>query len=162
LPLSVPYCSVRIQYSGPPGSVIAVVSGTEARGDLAIDSRVANKGNGWAGSGANPWHLDEETESIQFLTNLGDQMVQIGYVVTAGGVHYYLGELKLNPHETRAIDIRQLCDAQEADFKGNKIPAGSDGRRSVLPLAGRRSLRPHSTAGRFSLGRRAALGYVLV
>lgn len=90
---------------------------------------MANEGNGWASSGANPWHLDEETESIQFLTNQGDRAVRIGYVVTAGGVNYYLGELKLNPHETRAIDLRKLRDAQEPDFQGNKIPAGA--RRAV-------------------------------
>jgi len=72
-----------------------------------------------------PSHLDDETESIQFLTNLGDQVVRIGYVVTAGGVNYYLTDLKLNPHETRAIDLRKLRDAQQADFKKNKIPAGA-------------------------------------
>ena len=55
--------------------------------------------------------------------------MRIGYVVTAGGVHYYLTDLKLNPHETRAIDLRKLRDAQEPDFQGNKIPAGA--RRAV-------------------------------
>jgi hypothetical protein len=36
--------------------------------------------------------------------------------------------LKLNPHETREIDMRKLRDGQEKDFKGNKIPASaSDG-----------------------------------
>jgi len=111
LPLPPPYCSIRIQCGGPPGSVIGEVSSIEQKGDLVIDSRVANKGNGWAGSGANPWHLDEETESIQFLTNQGDREVRIGYVVTAGGVNYYLTDLKLNPHETRAIDLRKLRGA---------------------------------------------------
>jgi hypothetical protein len=131
LPLPRPFCSIGIQYSGAPGSVIGEVSSIEAKGDLVVDSRVANEGNGWAGSGGNPWHLDEETESIQFLTNLGEREVRIGYVVSAAGVNYYLTELKLKPHETRAIDIRKLRDAQQADFKKNKIPAdATDG--SVL------------------------------
>src|SRR2546427_12756774 len=66
LPLPLPYCSIRIQYSGPPGSAIAEVSSIEQREDLVIDTRLANEGDSWAGSGANPWHLDAETESILF------------------------------------------------------------------------------------------------
>jgi hypothetical protein len=138
-----PFCSVRIQYSGPAGSMQAAVSSIESRGNLVVDSRVQNEGNGWAGSGAHPWHLDEDTESILFLTNESDQAARIGFKVTASGVTYYLTNLRLNPHETRAIDMRKLRDAQEADFLGNKIPAGAtDGsvnwiRLDNLPVMGR-------------------------
>ena len=143
LPLPLPHCSIRIQYSGAPGTVIGGVSSIEMNGDLVIDSPVANEGNGWAGSGANPWHLDSETESILFLTNMGEKECPIGFQVRAGGVHYYLTDLVLKPRETRAIDIRKLRDAQEADFLGNKIPASAtDGsvywvRAENVPVMGR-------------------------
>jgi len=138
-----PFCSVRIQYSGPPGSMQAAVSSVESRGNLVVDSRVQNEGNGWAGSGAHPWHLDEDTESILFLTNESDQPARIGFKVTANSTTYYLTNLRLNPHETRAIDMRKLRDAQQPDFLGNKIPAGAtDGsvnwiRLDNLPVMGR-------------------------
>jgi hypothetical protein len=45
---------------------------------------------------------------------------RIGFVITVGGVHYYLTRLKLAPHETRAIDLGQLRDQQRPDFKGHK------------------------------------------
>ncbi|HET7099604.1 MAG TPA: hypothetical protein VFJ52_00520, partial [Terriglobia bacterium] len=125
LPLPLPYCSIRIQYSGPPGSMIAQVSSVDARQDLVVDARTANEGDGWAGSGVNPWHVDSQTRSILFLTDESDKPARIGFRVTAGGVTYWLTHLKLNPHETRAIDLGQLRDAQAADFKGNKIPAGA-------------------------------------
>ncbi len=121
----------------------AEVSSVEARSDLVVDARVENEGNGWAGSGANPWHLDQNTESILFLTNESDKPARIGFQVTANGIHYYLTQLKLQPHETRAINIRQLRDAQLADFRGNKIPAaatdGSVGwiRIDNVPVMGR-------------------------
>ena len=135
LPLPLPYGSIRVQYSGPPGSLVAEVSSIETKGSLVIDSRVANEGDGWAGSGANPWHLDSESESILFLTNMGDQEVPIGFQVQAGGVHYYLTDLRLKPHETRAIDLHKLRDAQQPDFQGNTIPAAAtDG--SVLWIRG--------------------------
>ncbi|MGH9451735.1 MAG: hypothetical protein ACRD11_14555, partial [Terriglobia bacterium] len=119
------------------------VSSVETASHMVVDARVENEGNGWAGSGANPWHLDKNTESILFLTNESDKPCPIGFEVTANGVHYYLTNLKLNPHETRAIDIRALRDAQKPDFKGNKIPSGAtDGsvnwiRLDDVPVMGR-------------------------
>jgi hypothetical protein len=143
LPLPLPFCSIRIQCSGPPGSVIGEVSSVEAKGDLVIDSRLANERDGWAGSGAHPWHLDEETESILFLTNMSEKSARIGFDMVAGGVHYYLTRLKLKPHETRAIDLRKVRDEQKPDLKGHKVPAGaSDGsvvwsRLDHVPVMGR-------------------------
>ncbi len=143
LPLPSPYASIRIQYSGPPGSAIAEVSSIEEKRDLVIDSRLANEGDGWAGSGAHPWHLDDETESILFLSNMGDKDARIGFHVQANGVHYYLTKLKLSPHETRAVDLRKLRDAQKPDFRKNTIPAkATDGsvlwiRLDDVPVMGR-------------------------
>ncbi|HKS95907.1 MAG TPA: hypothetical protein VJV74_07200, partial [Terriglobia bacterium] len=91
-------------------------------------ARTMNEGDGWAGSGSNPWHLDANTESILFLTDESDMPARIGFHVVANGVTYYLTNLKLSPHETRAINIRKLRDAQNTDFLKNTIPAGaSDG-----------------------------------
>jgi hypothetical protein len=123
LPLPLPYCSIRIQHSGLPGSVQAQVTSVEAKSNLIVDSHVQNEGNGWAGSGANPWHLDENTESILFLTDESDQPARMGFSVTANSVRYSLTELQLSPHETRVIDLRKLRDAQLPDFQGKLIPA---------------------------------------
>jgi hypothetical protein len=143
LPLPLPYCSIRIDYSGPPGTVAGEVSSIESKGDLVVDSRLANEGDGWAGSGGHPWHLDEETESILFLTNMGEKEVPIGFQVQADGLHYYLTDLRLHPRETRAIDLRKLRDKQEADFRGHTIPStATDGsvlwiRLEDVPVMGR-------------------------
>lgn len=124
---------------------------------MVIDSHVANEGDGWAGSGGNPWRLDEETESVLFLTNMGEKAAEIGFQVQSTGVHYYLTDLRLKPHETRAIDIRKLRDAQKPDFQGNVIPAeASDGsvlwiRMDNLPVMGRMLVLKH--------GRRMASNY---
>ena len=116
----------------------------ESAGDLVVDSHVMNEGNPWAGSGANPWHLDQDTESILFLTNESGQPAHIGFKVTANGSpSYFLTSLLLNPQETRAIDLRKLRDAQTPDFKKNKVPgAAADGsviwiRGDNLPVMGR-------------------------
>jgi len=139
----IPYASIRIQYSGKPGSMMAEVASVDETQDLVVDAKLQNEGNGWAGSGANPWHLDNETESYLFLTDMGEQPVGIGFKVWANGQSYYLGKLKLIPHETRMIDLRKLRDAQRADLEKNTIPAGAaDGsvlwiRLDDVPVVGR-------------------------
>lgn len=143
LPLPLPFCSVRIQYSGAPGSAQAQVSSVEENNNLIVDATPQNEGDGWAGSGANPWHIDPNTESVLFLTNMGDKPSRIAFEVTANNVHYYLTQLVLSPHETRAIDLRALRDAQTPDLKGNRIPANAtDGsvnwvRADLVPVTGR-------------------------
>ncbi len=143
LPGPVPYSSLRIQYSGPPASLVAELASVEEQKDLVVDSKLQDEGWGWAGSGANPWHLDDETDSIVFLTNAGDKDVPIGFEVTANNSHYYLTKLRLAPHETRAINLRELRDSRRPDFKRNTIPAAAtDGsvswiRLDDVPVTGR-------------------------
>jgi hypothetical protein len=111
-------------------------------GSTAIDAQMANE-DGWSGSGANPWHLDANTESVLFFTNESDQPAHVGLSITAENVHYFLTSLELAPYETRAIKIRQLRDAQTADFKGHKVPLdATDGsvnwvRMDDVPMTGR-------------------------
>jgi hypothetical protein len=142
LPLPLPFCSIRIQYSGAPGTLVAQVSSVDHRQDLVVDAPVENEGDGWAGSGANPWHLDKNTEAILFLADESDEPARIGFSVGANGVGYFLTSLELAPHETRAINLRALRDAQIPDFKGNRIPAdAADGgvnwiRLDNVPVSG--------------------------
>lgn len=74
---------------------------------------------------------------------MGDKEVPIGFEVTANEVHYYLSKLRLAPHETKAIDLRKLRDAQEPGYQGVKIPAeATDGsvtwiRVEDVPVMGR-------------------------
>jgi Bacterial Ig-like domain (group 2) len=85
-------------------------------------------------------------ESIPFLSNNSDRrdrFARARFSIWAKRTVYNLIKLRLAPHETRAIDLRKLRDAQQADFKGNKIPAGAtDGsvhwiRLDNLPVVGR-------------------------
>ena len=101
-----------------------------------------NTGNNFAGSGAHAWHLDNQTESVLYLSNLGNQECPIGMRVQANGVAYFVTDVRLKAHETRAINLRQLRDAQKTDFQGHKIPAdAADGsvlwaRLKNLPVTG--------------------------
>lgn len=143
LPLPLPFCSIQVRYSGPPGSAIAEISSVERHQDLVVDSKLGDPNDRLSGSGINPWHLDEQTESFLFLTNEGNDAAHVAFQIQAEGVRYHLTDLKINPHETRAIDIRKLRDAQKPDLFGNKIPAkATDGslfwvKMDKVPMIGR-------------------------
>lgn len=143
LPLPLPYCSIQVQYSGQPGSAIVEVSSVERNQNFVVDSKLGDPSDRLSGSGINPWHLDEQTESVLFLTNEGDAPARVAFQIQAQGVRYHLTNLKINAHETRAIDVRKLRDAQKPDLFGNKIPANAtDGtlfwvKMDKVPMIGR-------------------------
>lgn len=93
--------------------------------------------------------MDDETDSVLFLTNMGNKVTPIGCQVQANGIHYYLTDLALKPHETRAISLRKLRDAQKPDLFGSKIPPGATdgsvvwGRASNVPVMGRLVVMQH-------------------
>jgi hypothetical protein len=140
---SIPYCTIRIQYSGDPGSAIAEVSSVEKDQDLVVDNKLANEGDDMAFSGANPWHADKESRSVLFLSNIGEEDARIGFRIHVGSVTYFLTNILLKPHETKPIDIGQLRDQKKPDVHGALIPAqatdGSVNWRSLDggPVAGR-------------------------
>ncbi|MBZ5555214.1 MAG: hypothetical protein LAO21_21085 [Acidobacteriia bacterium] len=128
VPLPLSFCAIRIQYDGAPESISSEIVSTEQNGRATFSFFLTNEGDGYAMSGTSSWHLDAKTESILFLTNMGEDDSRIGFTVKANGLDYYLTNLKLKAHETRAIDLRKLRDSQTEDFRKNKIPvSASDG-----------------------------------
>lgn len=142
LPLPLPYCALRIAYNGPPGSLIADVIAFDEDGEAEAIGTM-NEGDGYAGSLASYWSIDDHTDFCVFLTNMGDEDCGVGFRIEAGGVEYHLTELKLTPHETKVINLRELRDRQVPDFRGNKIPTNvAEGRLSyirmdLVPMMGR-------------------------
>jgi len=135
LPLPLPYCSIRIQYNGPRGSVIGELNAVNETSGRANPIGLANEGNGYVGSLSSYWSFDERTDFVVFLTNMGEKNCRVGFRIEAGGETYFLTNLKLIPHETRQISLRELRDKQEPDFQGHVIPANvSEGRLSYIRL----------------------------
>jgi hypothetical protein len=143
LPLPLPFCSLRIQYNGPPGSVIGHLITVNEANDDAESILLANEGNGYAGSLASYWSLDEDTDFFVFLTNMGEKPCGVGFRIEVGELAYFLTSLNLDPHETKVINLRELRDKQEPDFRGTVIPAqATEGRLSYIrvdnvPMMGR-------------------------
>jgi len=135
LPLPLPYCSIRIQYNGPRGSVIGELTAVNETSGMASQIGLANEGNGYVGSLSSYWSFDERTDFIVFLTNMGEKECRVGFRIEAGGATYFLTHLKLISHETKPINLRELIDKHEPDFQGSLIPANTtEGRLSYIRL----------------------------
>jgi hypothetical protein len=143
LPLPLPFISLRIQYSGPPGSVIGHLVDVNETNDDAQSILLANEGNGYAGSLASYWSLDDDTDFYVFLTNMGDKPCGVGFRIEVGNVVYFLKNPQLAPRETKVINLREVRDKEEPDIRGTVIPAqATDGRLDYIrmdygPLMGR-------------------------
>jgi hypothetical protein len=123
LPLPLPYASIRIQHSGVAGTLTAEVSSVEQMGDLVVDNHLANEADRmFTNSGINPWHLDNETDSMLFLTNTGGDLAKVLVRVNASSVEYVLNDVELKPYETVAVDLKAWRRAQQKDRNGNVIP----------------------------------------
>ncbi len=150
LPLPMPYCALRIQYNGPPGSLLAEINVMDDEGDVADTPGVVNEGNGYAGSLSSHWSFDEKSDFLVFLTNMGDKECPVGFRIKVGSVVYYLTDLKLIPHETKVIKLRKLRDKQQPDFRGNLIPASATQgtlsyiRIHLVPIMGRVMMWPRT------------------
>jgi len=122
LPLPLPFCSIRIQHNGPPGSLMAEVTSLNESSGKVNQIVVANEGNGYAGSLVSYWSFDEKTDFIVFLTNMGDKPCQMAFRIDAGGVDYYFQAPVLRARETLYINLRDMRDKQEPDPMGHTMP----------------------------------------
>jgi len=148
LPLPLPFCSLRVQYNGPPGSVIGQLTAVNENNAKVNPIPLDNEGNGYVGSLASYWSFDDETDFIVFLTNMGNKDCRVAFKIEAEGVEYNLTRLKLIPHETKYINLRELRNKQEPDFRGNVLPATvTEGRLMYnradnVPMTGRVAVVP--------------------
>jgi len=83
LPLPLPYCSIQVKNSGSPGSAVAEISSVAHNQDLVVDSKLGDPTDRLSGSGINPWHLDDQTESVLFLANEGDAPARVAFQIQA-------------------------------------------------------------------------------
>jgi hypothetical protein len=122
LPLPLPFCAVRVQHNGPPGSLIAEMTAVNETTNQARQIRIENEGNGYAGSLVSYWSLEGKKDFLAFLTNMGERDCRVAFAIQAGSVKYLPHPIKLAPHETRVIGFRELRDKQIADADGHVLP----------------------------------------
>lgn len=135
LPLPLPFCQLRMVYSGPPGSVEAEVRTVEEDSGAEEEIPIRNEGDGYAGSLASYWSFDEDTDFYVFFTDLSDKPGRFAMRIEAGGITYFGPGIELGPHETKFINMRREIALQRPDVLGRLLPKdATEGRLTYIRL----------------------------
>ncbi|HWX41245.1 MAG TPA: hypothetical protein VN345_08855, partial [Blastocatellia bacterium] len=120
---------IDIDYSGPPGSVVARLVCFDQSGDLSFDAPVKDPLAGVMGSdsGSYPWRLDGGFTTVVHLKNYTSKPVYGIVQVRYEGGTYNPERISLAPYQTIALDIKELRDAQKPDIRGGVMPKDIEG-----------------------------------
>jgi hypothetical protein len=114
---------VDIEYSGQPGAVIARLTSADKSGDYSFDVPIKDPMAGsMRGSGGYPWRLDGGHNTVVHLKNTVDKPVHAIVQVRYDGSSYNLERIKMGAHQSVAVDIGQLRDAQQQDIREAVMP----------------------------------------
>jgi hypothetical protein len=104
-----------------PGTVIGRLTSYDASGEHSFDVPIKDP-EGGPSNGSYPWRLDSGYSTVLHLKNTLDKEATAIYKLIYEDGEYNPKPVKLAPHQTIAIDIRNLRDAQEEDLRGVVMP----------------------------------------
>lgn len=113
---------LKIEHTGEPGSLVATLSSIDQSKSLVVGvplvSRVPNSAKG----GTHPFLIDENTQSIAYITNTVQKPTKALLVIFHEGGLYTPELIGIGPGATVAIDIGQLRDSQTKDVLDRTLP----------------------------------------
>ena len=115
---------VDIEYSAAPGSVIARIVSFDRTQDFSFDVPMKDPLAEMMGvnTGGYPWRLDGGYNTVVHLKNSTAKPVDAIMQIRYDEGNYNPELIKLGPHQTVAVDIRRLRDAQQRDIRGGVMP----------------------------------------
>lgn len=114
--------AIRIETSGPPGSLLAALSSLDRGRGLVVDVPLLSVPPSSGFGGSHPFTLEKGFRSVAYLTNTSDQPTTASYLILHEGGHYSSGILELAPHETLSVDFQRLRDEGRPDLAGRTLP----------------------------------------
>jgi len=112
---------IDISYDGMPGTVIGRLTSYDTSKEFAFDVPIKDP-QGGPSNGGYPWRLDDGYTTVLHLKNTLDKEVKAIYKLIYEDGEYNPEPVKLAPHQTIAVDIRKLRDAQARDLRGTIMP----------------------------------------
>ena len=113
---------IRIETSGVPGTIIGQLASVSNFG-MCVDAPLLSVRPNAARSGAHPFNLNDDSQAVLHLKNIGNKPTKaIVHVLYETG-DYALDLVKMQPGESVAIDIGKLATSGKPDIHGNILPA---------------------------------------
>ncbi|MGE0129646.1 MAG: D-Ala-D-Ala carboxypeptidase family metallohydrolase [Blastocatellales bacterium] len=113
---------LEIKYTGAPGSVIASASSVSQSGNHVFPVPLLDLAAQLSSTGGYPWFINSATSTVVFIKNATDQPQEYHYEVIFPGGRWGGNLHRIEPHQTHAIDLRQIRDSQSAGVEGGTLP----------------------------------------
>jgi hypothetical protein len=126
VPNSVTFGGIELEYDTAKGTVIAQVQSVSNNGDHVFQVPMFDPQKMPASAAGFPWKADGDFTTIVYVKNETDQPRKyVAYLKYDGG-SYSIRESDIAPHQTVAIDFRQLRDSQTLGAFDAVIPLNID------------------------------------
>lgn len=113
---------VRIESSGPAGSLIAQLTSIDQKTSMSVDVPLLSVSPSFIGTGAHPFHLDGDSQAVVHLKNLAAEPTTAIVQVLYEGGEFSPELIPLAPGQSVSVDIRQLRDSRARDVHGHQLP----------------------------------------
>jgi len=122
LPASVTYGGIEIEYDTPKGSIITSVQSGSPNGEHVFEVPMFDPEKMPSSAGGFPWKADGDFRTVVYIKNETDVARKYTVHLVYAGGQYSLGVSDIAPHQTVAVDFRELRDSQTPDSMGRVIP----------------------------------------
>ncbi|HYE72526.1 MAG TPA: hypothetical protein VEF04_04310, partial [Blastocatellia bacterium] len=113
---------LEIEYTGTPGSVIAMASSISASGNHVFAVPLKDPQGGLSSTGGYPWFINGSASTVVFIKNTTNEAQQFHMDVIYPGGRWGSNLKTLGPGQTFALDVRKVRDEQQEGSEGNTIP----------------------------------------
>jgi hypothetical protein len=121
--VSVTSAGLKIESTGPPGSLVAGLSSIDESQNIEVDVPLVSRSERSGEGGNHPFRLDKGFRSIAYLTNIAQKPTKVAVIVFHEGGMYLPELMSVAAGATVAIDLGQLRDSQVKDIQGRTLPA---------------------------------------
>ncbi|MDW8217045.1 MAG: hypothetical protein RML57_05530 [Acidobacteriota bacterium] len=112
----------EFEYSTMPGTVAIAGTSESADGNHVFRVPLLDAETIPSATGSYPWRVTATENTTVYLKNATDRALSYHASLNFPGGQYALGRRMIGAHQTVAIDVRALRDAQTPDATGNVIP----------------------------------------
>ena len=159
VPNSVAFGGIELDYDTPKGTVITSVQSVSQNGNHVFQVPMFDPQNMPASAAGFPWKADGDFRTIVYVKNVTDQPRKyVTYLKYEGGT-YSIRESDIAPHQTIAIDFRQLRDSQTHGAFDAVIPLNIDKGQIGWSMIGNENKTLSTRSEQISLSRAVASTY---
>lgn len=113
---------LEFDYTTAPGSVIISAESYSTDDNQVYRVSVIDALAQMSSTGKYPWNLNNGASTVVYLKNVTDQEQQYYLYANYKGGFWIQGIKTIAPHQTVALDMRQVKEQQLKDEKGNTLP----------------------------------------